>query len=113
MAANLTLIALNNENRISFGFNFELYMIVMKVRLRMKMMLIALVPDSICFNKVAVAVVGPRGQKPHCCNFAKKNYGDEEQGWVSMMLIMVILVEIGTEVEITLIKVDLNLGPSE
>ena len=29
------------------------------------------------------------------------------------MLIMVILVEIGTEVEITLIKVDLRLGPSE
>ena len=29
------------------------------------------------------------------------------------MLIMVILVEIGTEVEITFIKVDLKLGPSE
>ena len=85
-------------------------MIVMKVRL---MMIIALVPDSICFNKVAAAVVGPRSQNRTGCSFAKKNYGDEEQGWVSMMLIMVILVEIGTEVEITLIKVDLRLGPSE
>ena len=71
MAANLTLIALNNENRISFGCNFELYMIVMKVRLRMKMMLIALVPDSICFNKVAAAVVGPRSQNRTGCSFAK------------------------------------------
>ena len=72
MAANLTLFALNNENRISFGCNFELYMIVLKARLRMKMMLIALVPDSICLNKVAAAVVGPRSQNRTVATLPKR-----------------------------------------
>ena len=52
--------------------------IMILLKMMTTMMMIALVPNSICFNKVAAAEVGPRASNRTGCTFAKKIDGDED-----------------------------------
>ena len=62
--------------------------IMILLKMMTTMMMIALVPNSICFNKVAAAEVGPRASNRTGCTFANfltvirmlMDYGEEGGG---------------------------------